>query len=581
MSADWSAQSEEQLLRLIAERYRRDQEAMRLYRPMPMQAAFHRSLASERICRGGNRAGKSVCAAAEVASAATGVALSDNTGERLPFWYPKDEPIRIWVIGYDEKHIARIYRKLFWPDQFRIIKDAATGEMRAWRPWEESDKARESETKPAPPFIPARFYDPKDIAWDGKNKQVFTIVRLKNGTSIEAFPSGGVPGQGEPVHLIWIDEDIQIPDQVDEWQARLSDARGFPAPLTGGRLIWSVWPHTRNSALLSMSKRAKAQKDRKNPDIEEWVLTMSGNPYVDENEKRKRIEGWGAKSSALVRSRDQGEFILDEFLVFPQFNIDVHGIPSAGRPDKLEQFLRNRGFQVPVEWTNYLILDPGHRQPCVLLAAVPPPHDFGDQVVIWDEVYEPKINANEMAEILVPKVQGRAFEAFIIDWHAGRRTQEGVGLTIKQIYTDAFEAAGVVTKTGKCHFQNGSDDVNARNLIVADWLAPQKDTGYPKLRLLSYRTPGTQNEFGLYCRRVTKDDVKEAVVDAHNHAMSNLGYLAAYNPQYVYADPLEAPTHPAIRAWQKLEGKKEEPTTVWMGAGSPPAESPVDEFAFV
>ena len=175
---------------VAAERNRRQKEALRLYRPMEKQAVFHNSSASERIVRGGNRSGKSMSAFAETASAATGIPITGPNGAPLPSKYPTDRPLLIWVIGYDQRHIGgTVYRMLFNPGAFRIIKDLKTEEWRVWRPWEKEDQDREDECKDAPPLIPKRLINPQGWAWENKSERVFTVCRLRNGTEIHAFSS--------------------------------------------------------------------------------------------------------------------------------------------------------------------------------------------------------------------------------------------------------------------------------------------------------------------------------------------------------------------------------------------------------
>ena len=111
-----SDELQSQMAQVAAERNRRQREALKLYRPMDKQAAFHDSPASERIVRGGNRSGKSMSAFAETASAATGIPIIGPNGSPLPFKYPTKRPLLIWVIGYDQRHVGgTIYRMLFRP----------------------------------------------------------------------------------------------------------------------------------------------------------------------------------------------------------------------------------------------------------------------------------------------------------------------------------------------------------------------------------------------------------------------------------------------------------------------------------
>jgi hypothetical protein len=551
----------------VGELQRRKTEALRVWRPMASQTPYLRSRSAIKILRGGVRSGKTVTVACEVAAAATGTQLLDHEGNPVPQIYPTDRPLTIWIIGYDERHISRIYKKLFRPGLFKVIRDQHTGRMRAWNPLDPDDAAREDETEPSPPLIPSRYIDPKGWAWENKAERVFRICRLKNGTELHAFASGGEAAQGDACDIIWIDEDIKIPAHIEEWLSRLSDIRS-------ARLLWSVWPHSSNTALIDLSRRAEEQKDWPLPDVYEQVLWFSNNPYIPQENRQQRIRDWSANSADVARARDKGDFIMDLVLVYPNFNVDLHGLPSAmgmrGQPDLLERFLAERGYQIPFEWTTYLALDPGHTQPAVLFLAVPPP-EFGNHVVVYDEVYTPRVDADQLAAEVKPKIQGRFAEAFLIDYRFGRQTASGTGKTFSQIYSEAFARAGLKSRASDSGFIFGSDNIAARNMQVRSWLSVGPE-GWPKLRIVRDRTPNLQREFLLYKKRVTKDDVKEEVVDKDNHLLDAMGYLAAFDPTYI--EPPEgyaAMQSLAVQAWKKLAGHgRPESEHVWLGAGAVP-----------
>src|SRR5262249_54231171 len=97
-----------------------------------------------RLVVGGNRSGKSACAAVEVARAACGC---DPFGK-----YPKG-PMRIYCVGKDQKHIGQVmYPLLFKEGAFKIIKDKKTGRWRLDR--EGSRKRRQA----GPSSHPAALY---------------------------------------------------------------------------------------------------------------------------------------------------------------------------------------------------------------------------------------------------------------------------------------------------------------------------------------------------------------------------------------------------------------------------------------
>lgn len=562
---DLTVQQTERLRQVIAELASRKTDALRLYRPLPTQSPFHRSLASERVVRGGNRSGKSACGFAETASAATGIPITDYDGSLIPNKYPENRPLLIWVVGYDERHIgSTIYRMLFTSKSgLKMIRDAVTNEWRAWRPWDPADLARENETRPMPPLIPARFVDPKGWAWTNKAERVFSICRLKNGNEIHAFSSKGEPAQGSAVDLLHIDEDIKTASHVAEWQARLSDVRG--------RLIWTAFPHSANEALTDMSARAEAQKDRPNPDVHEIKLRFSDNPFMPEDEKRKRLEGWSAQEAA---ARNDGEFNTDNVLVYPTFAPHIHGTERV-EPTRAEAMLREKlgddGQTVPRTWTRYLVLDPGYGQAAVLFAAVPPP-EIGDFIVCYDELYPQKHDANALAKLVEQKARGFLFEQFIIDFRAGRQTPMGFSHTIKQQYEAAFAACGLRCARSGAHFSNGSDNVPGRIELVRTALAPRSD-GSVKLKLVLPRMKNMIREFRLYKRAIREKVVDERPIDRNNHLMNTLEYLLAAKPTYVVPSRPESlgNAYAAFQALQRQRERENGPAGqfVYMGAGSP------------
>ena len=542
---------------VTAEKSRRQSEALRLYRPMPNQSKFHESLASERIIRGGNRSGKSMSAFAETASAATGIPITIANGVVLPYKYSTRHPLAIWVIGYDQRHVGgTIHRMLFQEGAFQIITDEKTGEWRAWRPWEEYDAAYEEKTKNAPPLIPSRMIRHDQWAWENKAERVFSVCRLVNGTEIHAFSSKAEPKQGDPVDLIHIDEDIEYSKHVSEWQARLSDRKG--------RLIWSVWPHSRNDALIRMSERAEDQKHDEEPDVHEIVLRFSDNPFIDKKEKDKRIEAWSKIGPEEVRARDKGEFVTDTFLVYPNFTMDVHGIPgrTPEEDDHWGKIVRENGNRPPDDWTRLLVLDPGHVVCAILFAAVPPPSKGkSDTIVLYDELYLRRLDADGVAQQVHQKVSGKSFEVFLIDNRAGRQTPMGFNKTVRQQYADAFERYAIRSRQSGSNFVPGSDNIAAGIGLVREWLTI-RNNGTTKLRVMRDRTTNLQKEFLLYKKRVTRDAISDDPVPKNDHLMDALRYLASYSPEYVPPRMVPSTMSPAMKhfkEWKKAgDGKEEE-----------------------
>lgn len=542
---------ETRIKELIAEKDRRDCEALRCYRPLPSQIPFHKSLSPERVVRGGNRSGKTVSASVEFASAVTRVPITGPDDRPLPFNYP-ERPILAWVIGYDQRHIGQtLYRVLFEPGLFQVIRDEVSGQWRFFRPWDKDDVARQKDAKPAEPLIPPRLIDHSGWGWEDKANGVFTQCRLKNGTKICAYPSTGAVKMGDPVDLIWIDEDIRFAGHVAEWQARLSDRKG--------RLIWSAFPYSKNNALVRLSDRAQKDRENKNKtkkDIEEIVLIYSHNPFIDEEQKRLRHEAW---TDEEIRARDYGEFLYDTILMY-DFSLLKNGIVETEDPFNL--IYTANGNMFPRDWTRYFILDPGHTNTAGLFAVVPPEKltlpngksiEIPYTVIIEDEIYLKNATAEDTAAEVLQKVTGLRYEAFICDDHAGRQTPMGFGKTVKQQYADAFARARITSRQTGSTFLSGSDNTSARREVVRSWLRKDTETGHVILRVLPHKTLSMQWEFKNYKRRITGENImKDEPAPGYDHLMHTLEYLAAYTPRFVSPENYPAEPSPIYKLYQDL-----------------------------
>lgn len=539
----------------------RKQDALRRYRPYnDMQQSFHESLASERAIRGGNQTGKTVACSAEMASAATGWPIIGLDGKPIAdkFAESRHQPLIIWLIGRGEKHIGQTFhRALFEPGMFDILRDHATGEWVIYRPDNPEHVARRHERKPSRPFIPKRLI--KSISWIKEVSKTFEMVELINGTKIYAFTSNAYPKEGDPVDLIWIDENIAKPHYVAEWQARLMRRKG--------RLIWSAFPQMANPALLEMLERA--EEDKRNnvvpPDVEEFRLTLSGNPFVDEDEKRKRRKGW-SESERLAR--DEGIAATDTVLMFPTFHYQVHQVMLGWRPGMkvvedridtrrwtaLDWAIYNAGGVPPIDWTRYMALDPGHTRGALLCVAVPPPQ-FGDYVVAYDELYPEHFGAKEFADAFKPMTLGCMFQAFLIDMRAGRQTgvSRSAGETNYRDFCDAFGVENIGSVETGTGFRAGLDEPTTRATRIREWLAIRED-GTPKFKYIAHTTRMMQREFALYKKTIVREEVLDKPVAKHDHLMFCLGALACTKPglRFVPLTSLPREQDPAVLQFQEF-----------------------------
>lgn len=496
---------------LTAARAGRDGEALKLYRARQNTVPFHSSRATVKLIRGGNRSGKSTAAAAEFASFLTGAPIIGPDGTPISPPRPQGR-LRTWVIGYDLKHIGQtIHRLLLEPGLFKIIKDKKTKQWRAWRGWEDPEDAeRHDETKPSPPLIPERMIDPKGWGWEDKGDKTFNVCRLKNGNQIFAFGSRSRAKQGDTVHRIWIDEDIEYPEHVDEWVMRVPDV--------GGDIIWSAMPHERNDALIRLSDQAFTEQDLPEPNVTEIRLTFSGNPYIGAKERNTSLAL--LDEDARLR-RDLGEYDKIGRLVFPTFSDVQHGMNIG------DWILTHEAGR---KWCRYMVVDPGWARCAATFWAVSPPDVHPRVFLLEDELYLEHANAREFAEAAQAKMANRCYQAFIIDDHGSRFTEMGSGQTVRSQYTAELRKLECRSVETGSDFEPGCDNKDFRILCFRRWLGTGIETnGEPIFRFIRDTTPAFQKEITRYRRKIgPRGDVLDEPEDRwHSHLMVTCQYFAA------------------------------------------------------
>ena len=514
-------------------------EALRLYEPMPLQDEFHRCVASERILLGGNRGGKTLCISVEAARAATG---QDPYGK-----YPKEDG-NLVIIGRNWPHIGMvIYRSLFRPGAFRIIRDEATGQWRSYRPGK--DDHRRAETKPAPPLIPPRLV--KDVSWVLKNAHYMQRAELINGWTIYCFSSEGEPPQGFQADAVWIDEDVSNEAWIGEMQARLADRKG--------RFMWSAMPHSKNDALLGLCERAEKEVEsgRENPIIKKFTLRFLDNPHIDSEEKQKNIERWAALGQDELRMRAEGEFTTESTLMYPSFNQSVHILPRTELP------------QVPDDWTKYVAIDPGHTVMATLFAAVPPDERF---LLFYDELYLRNANALIWGEEFCKKAKNQSIRSLIMDMHGGALRDLGSGRLPHELYSEQLRKHGFKAEITGTSFIPGSDDIPARTALVRQMMHIRGD-GSTRFKILEGSCPNLIRELKRYRKKTTTVNGQIFVTDepytrGEVHACQTAEYMCAYEPKY-HKPPKSYGPDPWWVKWLTERQKRkrvEAPDFIFLGA---------------
>lgn len=443
------ASDEAAMLRtLIQEKLRRKIEGLRLYKPLPLQRAFHESNAKERLIRGANRSGKTTAAAVEFARAVTG------EDERYP-----SEGIA-YLCGKDGKAVAGVlYKLLFKPGAFKIIRDLETEEWRAYNPSDPEDLKRMKEARPSPALIPKRFV--KSTAWLDKKAGEPSMVLLHNGWELWFFSSNSAPPHGTQIDLAWFDEEILNQLWYSEIAARLVDRNG--------RFIWSATPQAGTLQLYELHERADKEAATlpvHERTIEEFHVTLKQNDHITEAQRRDFISKLNA-DEILVRV--EGEFAAHGLRVYPEFGETTHVVPF---------------FVVPNDWTTYVGIDPGRQVCAALFMAIPPSDDFA---YIFDELYLHQCSAAIFGREMRKKCRGRSIEAFVIDHQEGRKADTGSGLTVEDQYSAALQENGIKCWRTGYDFTPGAADPEGGIEAVRGYLSAHN--GPPKLRILAGMAP--------------------------------------------------------------------------------------------
>jgi hypothetical protein len=515
---------------VLAEQARRKVESLRLYEPLPTQLFFHTSAARIRLLRGSNRSGKSLGAAAEVAMAVTG-------SHRCWPW-PKENG-RFFCVGKDLAHVGQVmWRKLGRAGAFKIIRDAATGQWRAYRPWDIADLARKTQAKFAPPLIPPRLI--KEIGWENKKEGVPSVVRLHNGWELSFFSSLGKPPQGSDIDGCWMDEEIIDREWFPEMSARLLDR--------GGRMFWSATPQAGTDQLFDLHERAEKERSEPQPAVEEFVVLLADNPHFRDEDKRAFGQDLNEED---YRVRVGGEFAVTSFKVYPEFHMGVHGVPWMA---------------IPGDWTRYMVVDPGHQVCAALFAAVPPDEDA---VYLYDELYLKECDAGKFGAAVEHKVAGQRFHAFLMDSHMALHTEMGIGKTVEEQYAAALRERNVRSEVTGSRFMLASDDVQGGILAVHGWLR-LRGGGKSKLRVLAGALPNFEWEIKRYHKLRVKGQVTDKPHQRGNvHTMDCLRYLAMYDPHYSKPRKSKEPLGGAVKAFRekKKRAKDGEASMIRLGPG--------------
>jgi len=507
---DWE---KKQHRRLVAEKLRRECEALRVYEPLDFQEEFHRCTAQQALIQKGNRTGGSTALMVEVARAFT-----DQDPHNK---YPKRGG-RIVLLGYGEKHIGRVfYDKLFRAGAFKIIRDKDTGKWRVYRPWADSD--RESESKPAPPLIPQRFIEGK-ISWEKRSERVFSVVRSTVDWEIYATNSAGDPGQaqGFSVNLYGIDEDLATSGWYEEAVGRIADCGGF--------IRWSALPHAKNDDLMQLVSLAEKEAEKPEPTAVIIRSSIFDNKYLPRQSVENSVTAWKSQGDDIYRKRALGEININSTLMYPSFSKNVHDVMTSPTLVEDQQYLAANNGKIPDDWTaprilaarmgeppddwtRYVSIDPGSTVLAIEFLAVPP-EQLGDQIFLYDESYirDPSVPTEAFGDAMQMKCSDRVIQAFIFDMHGGRLRSIATGQQPVTQYQSALEVRGVKSVATGHGFRHAFDDRKQREEDMRSALAIRRD-GQPRLMIVAGKCPSFVWEMERFKKKVVKQWGKEVPID--------------------------------------------------------------------
>ncbi len=525
----------------------RDMEALRLYRPLAFQEAFHASKAPERIIRGGNRSGKTCAAAAEVARALTGQDPHDK--------YPKTDGI-CYCVGQDGREVAQVlYALLFKPGGIRIIRDIETREWRAYNPTNPQDIGRFKETKPAPPFIPKRFV--QSIAWEDKSGGLPKTITLTTGWVVHFYSQNALPTRGTSIDIGFFDEEVRENDYYAEVAARLVDREG--------KFIWSATPQAGTERLYALHERAEAEggiwidgtwtggdskteKPAKRT-IEEFFCTIESNRYMSADHKAAFAKKF-LEDEQNYRVRIGGEFAILSGRVYPEYSPSLHEVDP---------------FKIPLDWTRYAAIDPG-RQVCAVLFAAVPPTEVGDFVYLYDELYIRNCSAALFGQEMAKKKGDQWFQAFLIDMSEARKHDTGSGKKILEQYMEALEANNVSCELSGYGFIAGNDNTKAGIEAMRSWLRWRPD-GTSKARIFRTCT-NLIKEIKHYRNKSVRGEFVDEPVKKNDHLTDCGRYLAQYGPTWIPGKKREPKPSGAYAAFLRDQEKETGGSVLMLGAGA-------------
>ena len=251
---------------------------------------------------------------------------------------------------------------------------------------------------------------------------------------------------------------------------------------------------------------------------------------MDEKARDENIEKWKREGDDVFNQRVYGQLSLGEQLMYPRFHQRIHGLHSwelpGGRPE-----LQIPG-SVPLDWTRYLVIDPGVTPGSVGLFAVPPPgSEYGRMVLLYKEIIIKDCTSAKLAEEVKRETQGVIFQDFLIDYHGAMSRQMASGVAVHKQYAADFERLGIVCQRRGSRFARASDDVDGRTGILRDmlWSDPQSDDDdTPAFRYVPEACPSFEKQMRVYRKKTVVQGGEKIILNEPNVRGIHMPVIAEY-----------------------------------------------------
>jgi len=511
LTAGWTLEEAYLLECYLHELDTRANEALAVYRPVPGAKDVHACLAGEIGLVGSNRAGKSVCAGAECALAATG---RHPLGDKYP-----TGNLEIALVGPGERHLRLLYRILFKPGQFRLIQDP-DGSWRVPSYDNPEDVAREREWVAAPPLIPERMIESE--TWISKAAEQPALIRLINGTSIYFYSFDANPPQGVVFHLVWMDEEHpRARVWLNEMRARVMSVKG--------RIIWSATPENATPTFYALKSRADRPDMASKPPIAQtkfFELLSKDNPFIPPEGREAFFERLREDDPEAAVAKVEGEWAFRRYLVYPEFDANRHMIDP---------------FEITHEDTMLVVIDPSITRCGILMAAIlspDSPHflpEWPDRIVLIDEAVIDNCKSTKAARRVREMMDRHKhwLEMVVFDLRHGRKREDDEG-TIAEKYWAALKEAGVHPRIDRIVW--GGDNFTEGIDTVKEFLDPKGGLP-PRIVGMKDRVPWWQWEMQRYHRVRDKRPESQGAPGKVHRKKDDLcdctRYLCLKNPQWV------------------------------------------------